>query len=77
MSQSILERAAMAAHLTHSNMDATWEDIARAVLMAVRKPDRAMIDAGINAWPFEHDAPNTAIYRQHTAMIDAILNSDA
>lgn len=80
MTNPTLKRAARAvqdilsAEDCHSAPEA--ETIARAVLMAVRIPDNDMVEAGIAAWPFEHDAPFTAAYRMHTAMIDAILGEN-
>lgn len=83
MTNPTLERAAravsevMASAPAKAINNAEWIDferkIARAVLMAVREPDEAMV----NAWWSGLDdyyPDDGSIARGHTAMIDAILN---
>lgn len=90
---AMLERAAMAACDYISSNDPefmAWEKLSdenkreyeglvRAVLMAVREPDDAVVVVGeLAAW----DAPNSmpsirAMSRGFTAMIDAVLAGDA
>lgn len=83
MTNPTLERAARAAaeeagrhDLTYSygHDNGAYEAIARAVLMAVREPDEAMIEACRS----QSLSPiwNEFIATNHTAMIDAILNED-
>lgn len=86
---SMLQKAARAAYEEFSAMQAydggrvDWDDIARAVLMAVREPGEAAVMAGSREiedaemgpepWTGPYDIWKPAARTSFTAMIDAIL----
>lgn len=73
----MLERAARAAQdefwSPDNDNEARWEQIARAVLMAVREPDDATVTSACDHGYYS--APDLEIH--FGAMIDAILAGDA
>jgi hypothetical protein len=78
MTTTMLEKVSRAIEDAMASDDNAPDDLARAVLMALREPDEGMLGAGEHAWMNRNlrDPKSEPIPDCFTAMIDHALNEE-